>query len=147
MKDYDELSVALKTLAVLAPRFHARVIPMLLDFVRSIPTRTLTQGDSPIRASWRKYRLASHLIREAIDVPHAVRFVHTDRLLDFLLELWSSDDEEVRGKAERTLEALAEFDLNLFYGERGLGSMPQAEIVAYFAKFEDGRSSSEPLSS
>lgn len=136
--DYDELSVALKTLAVLAPRFHARVIPMLVDFVRLVPTRTLTQGNGPIPASWRKYRSASHLIREAIDVPRSVRFVHTDRLLDLLLELWSSDDEEVRGKAERTLEALGEFDLNLFYGERGLGVRPQAEIVAYFANFEDG---------
>lgn len=137
-KDYDELSAALKTLAVLAPRFHARVMPMLVDFVRSVPTRALTQGGEPIPASWRKYRSASHLIREAIDVPNTVRFVHTNRLLDFLLELWSSDDEEVRGKAERTLEALAEFDLNLFFGERGLGARPQAEVVAYFANFEDG---------
>jgi hypothetical protein len=136
--DYEELSVALKTLAVLAPRFHARVMPMLVDFVRSVPTRELTQGEGPIPASWRKYRSAGHLIREAIDVPHAVRFVHTNRLLDFLLELLGSDDEEVRGKAERTLEALAKFDLNLFYGERGLGARPQTEIVAYFANFEDG---------
>jgi hypothetical protein len=136
--DYEEVSAALKTLAVLAPRFHARVMPMLVDFVRSVPTRALTQGGEPIPASWRKYRSASHLIREAIDVPHTVRFVHTNRLLDFLLELWDSDDEEVRGKAERTLEALAEFDLNLFYGERGLGARPQTEIVAYFANFQDG---------
>lgn len=136
--DYDELSAALKTLAVLAPRFHARVMPMLVDFVRSVPMRALMQGGEPIPASWRKHRSASHLIREAVDVPHTVRFVHIDRLLDFLLELWGSDDEEVRGKAERTLEALAEFDLNLFYGEQGLGARPQAEIVAYFANFEDG---------
>jgi len=136
--DHEELSAALKTLAVLAPRFHARVMPMLVNFVRSVPTRALTQGGQPIPASWRKYRSASHLIREAIEVPHAVRFVHTDRLLDFLLELVGSEDEEVRGKAERTLEALAEFDLNLFYGERGLGARPQTEIVAYFANFEDG---------
>lgn len=135
--DYEEVSAALRTLAVLAPRFHARVMPMLVDFVRSVPTRALTQGGEPIPASWRKYRSASHLVREAIDVPNAVRFVHTKRLLDFLLELWGSDDEEVRSKAERTLEALAEFDLNLFYGERGLGARPQAEIVAYFANFED----------
>jgi hypothetical protein len=135
--DYEDLSAALKTLAVLAPRFHARVIPMLVDFVRSIPTRALTQGEEPIPAAWRRHRSASQLIREAIDVPHAVRFVHTDRLLDFLLELSGSGNEEVRGKAERTLEALAEFDLNLFYGEQGLGVRPQARIVAYFANFED----------
>lgn len=136
--DYDELSAALRTLAVLAPRFHARVIPMLVNFVRSVPTRALTWAGEPIPASRRQYWSASHLIREAIDVPHTVRFVHTDRFLDFLLELWGSDDEEIRGKAERTLEALAEFDLDLFYGERGLGARPQAEIVAYFANYEDG---------
>lgn len=135
--DYDELSAGLKTLAVLAPRFHARVMPMLVDFARSVPTRALTQDGEPLPTSWHKHRSASHLIREAIDVPHTVRFVHTDRLLDFLLELWGSDDEQVRGKVERTLEALAEFDLNLFHGERGLGARPQQEIVAYFTNFKD----------
>lgn len=136
--DYDELSAALKTLAVLAPRFHARVVPMLLEFVRSIPSRTLTQGEAPIPAPWREYRSATQLILDAIDVPHAVRLVHLRPLLDFLLELWGSDDEKIHSKAERTLEALAEFDLNLFYGERGIGAAPQAEIVAYFANFEGG---------
>ncbi|KRB11146.1 hypothetical protein [Lysobacter sp. Root690] len=135
--DYDELSAALKALAVLAPRFHARVIPMLSDFVRSVLNRTLEQGGESIPTSWIKYRSASHLVREAIDVPHAVRFVHTAPLLDFLLDLWKLDDEEVQNKAARMLEAIAEFDLNLFYGQQGLGARPQAEIVAYFGAFDD----------
>ncbi|GJG96825.1 hypothetical protein [Cupriavidus pauculus] len=136
--EYDELVGALKTLTVLAPRFHARVVPMLAEFVRTVSMRDLLQGGEPIPTAWRKYRSASHLIREAIEVPRSIRFVHISRLLDFLLELWRYDDDDVRGKAERALEALAEFDLNLFYGERGLGARPQAEIVNYFAALDDG---------
>lgn len=135
--DYDDLSAALKTLAVLAPRFHARVIPILTDFVRSVPARVLQQNGESVPLSWLKYRSPSHLIRDAIDVPHAIRFIHTERLLDFLVELWESTDADVRGKAAHTLGRLAEFDLNLFYGERGLGARPQAEIVAYFTKLSD----------
>ncbi len=135
--DYDDLSAALKTLAVLSPRFHARVVPMLADFVRSVPTRVLQQGGELIPSSWLKYRSPSHLIRDAIDVPHAIRFIHIDELLDFLVELWDSSDAGVSEKAAHELDGLAEFDLNLFYGERGLGARPQAEIVAYFTKFDD----------
>lgn len=135
--EYVELSAALKILTVLAPRFSFRVLPMLIEFVRSVPGRRLTWDGEPIPASRRKYRSASQLIRDAIDVPHAIRFVHMNALLDFLLELRDSEDKDVTGKADRTLEALAAFDLNLFYGERGVGARPQEEIVAYFAKMLD----------
>ena len=135
--DYEALSAALKTLAVLSPRFHARVIPILGDFVRSVPARALTYGGEPVPESRHRYWSVSHLIRESIDVPRSVRFVHMEQYLELLFHLWGSDDVDVRGKADRTLEGLAEFDLNIFYGERGVGALPQAQIVKYLAKFEN----------
>jgi hypothetical protein len=100
--DYDELSAALKTLAVLAPRFHGIVVPLLLSFVRTVPSRKLTHGSEQLPASWLRYRSAGHLIREAVDVTNPIRYVHTEAVIDFLLELSCSNDEEVRSSHSTT---------------------------------------------
>jgi len=135
--EYDELNEALKVLTVLASRFSFRVLPMLTAFVRSMPERVLTWGGEPIVASHRKYRSADQLIREAVDVPQSIRYVHIDALLGFLLEIWRSTDKDTSIKAERSLESLATFDLNLFYGDPPVGARPQREIVDYFAKMDN----------
>lgn len=136
--EYNELIAALKVLAVLATRFSYRVLPVLTAFVRSVQQRELTWGGGPVAASHRRYRSAEQLIREAVDVPEAIRYVHIDALMDFLLEIWRSKDSDTRNKAERALQSLATFDLNLFYGNPPLGARPQQEIVDYFARMEDG---------
>lgn len=138
--EYDDLAAALKVLTVLASRFSFRVLPMLTAFVRSVPDRVLTWGGEPVVASHQKYRSADQLIREAVDVPRSIRYVHIDGLLGFLLEIWHSKDKDTSNKAEQALESLATFDLNLFYGDPPVGARPQQEIVDYFAKME-----SEPL--
>lgn len=135
--EYDDLAAALKVLTVLASRYSFRVLPMLTAFVRSVPERKLTWGGEPITVSHRKYRSADQLIREAVDVPQSIRYLHIDALLDFLLEIWRSKDKDTSNKAERALESLATFDLNLFYGDPPVGARPQREIVDYFAKMEN----------
>jgi len=138
--EYDDLAAALKVLSVLASRFSFRVLPVLTAFVRSVPDRVLTWGGEPIIASHRKYRSVDQLIREALDVPQSIRYVHVDALMGFLLEVWRSQDKDTSNKAERALESLATFDLHLFYGDPPLGARPQREIIDYFAKMEN-----EPL--
>ncbi len=137
--EYDELSDALETLTVLAPRFHLAVLPLLESFVRSVPTRPLNQGGSPLSQSKLRYRSASTLICEAIDVAARVRYLHMEKVVDFLLELSRASDAEVRSKAERTLEALAEFNLDVFYGEYGIGAEPQARIVTHLTEMGDAQ--------
>lgn len=135
--DYDEISGALRTLSVLAPRFHGAVLPLLVDFVHSIPSRSLTHEGEPIPASRLRYRSAGHLIQEAIDVVHPLRYLYVEAVVDFLLELSRKDEEDVRSKAARALEALAKFDLHVAYGDRGLGAQPQARIVTHLATQDD----------
>jgi len=132
--DYDELDGALKILAVLAPKFHGAVLPVLVKFVRSVPTRVLTQSGEPIGADRQRYRSASQLIREAIEVPSAIRYIHTAEVVSFLLELSRSSDKEVKNKAESQLENLAEFNLHHF---NTLGAGPQKVIVEQLAKLDD----------
>ena len=135
--EYDELVSALKTVAVLTPKFHAAVLPLLTRFVESVPQRALTMDGEPIHESRTRYRSPGHLIREAIDATTPVRYLHTVALVDFLLPLSRSSDTEVAGKARRAFESLVEFDLGIFYGEHGLGAQPQADIVARLAQLED----------
>ena len=133
--DYDELLEALKTLAVLVPRFHMATLPLLETFVHSVPNRALTQDGSPISGT--RYRSTESLIREAIDVAEKVRYLHTEQVVDFLLEMSRATDKEVKAKADRALESLATFDLDVFYGEAALGAAPQARMVTHLAGLQD----------
>lgn len=135
--DYAELVNALKTLAVLTPKFHAVVLPLLTRFVESVPHRTLTEDGEPIGEAGFRYRSSGHLIREAIEATQPLRYLHTVALVDFLITLSRSSDKEVAGKARRAFESLVEFDLNVFYGENGLGAQPQIDIVARLAQLTD----------
>lgn len=137
--DYDELVGALKTLSVLAPRFHGAVLPLLVDFAHSILSRTLTSEGEPIPPSRLRYRSSSHLVRDAIDVADTVRYLHTEAVVDFLLDLTQTEDEEVRAKAARAIEALAQFDLQVFYGPQGLGAEPQTRLVTHLAHQDDAK--------
>ena len=130
--EYGELSEALKTLAVLVPRFHMATLPMLETFVRSVSSRTLTEGGTPIFGARLRYLSPESLIREAIDVADNLRYVHTEQVTDFLLEMSRAEDKDVRAKAERSLETLATFDLNVFYGEPPCGAEPQARMITHF---------------
>lgn len=129
--DYNEISESLKILAVLVPKFHMAILPLLRTFVRSVPNLALTQDGSPIAGSRLRYRSADSLTREAIDVVEKIRYLHTEQVVDFLLEMSCVDNKETKVKADRALESLATFDLDIFYGELPLGAEPQARLVSY----------------
>jgi len=135
--DYDELINSLKIVSVLTPKFHAAVLPLLMRFVESVPHRMLTMDGEPIQESRLRYRSPGHLIREAIEATNPVRYLHTVALLDFLLVLSRSSDTEVASKARRAFESLVEFDLNVFYGEHGVGAQPQIDIVTRLGQLEN----------
>ncbi|MFK3789187.1 hypothetical protein ACI2KO_02870 [Pseudomonas piscis] len=133
--DYVELLEALKTLAVLVPRYHMATLPLLQSFVRSLPSRVLSQDGEPI--SGVRYRSSESLVREAIEVAEEARYLHTEQVTDFLLEMSRATDNEVVAKAERALELLATFDLEVFYGEPAQGAVPQKRMVTYLASLSD----------
>lgn len=135
--DFDALSEALKVLAVLVPRFHMATLPLLEYFVRSISERSLTLEGEPIAGAMRRYRSSEVLIEEAIEVVEKLRYVHTEHVVDLLLELSTRAEQEVKTRAERALTSLAAFDLDIFYGEPPRGAEPQARLVAHLGKMDD----------
>ena len=134
--EFDELSGALKTLSVLAPKFHRAIVPLLTTFVRSVGPKTLTQRDAPLSRSLGRYQTASVLIREAIEVAEQIRYLNTEEVLDFLLELSRSSDQNVRSKTQQAMQKLAEFNIDVFFGEHGQGAGPQARIVAHLSRLD-----------
>ncbi len=134
--EYEELSDALKTLAVLAPRFHMALMPMLTNFVRSLRSRILTHGDFPVIQSITRYRSADDLISMGIDAARQIRYVHTEIFVEFLLEMSRRDGKEIQRKAEQALDEIAEFDLDVFYEQRQ-GAAVQARIVRHLAGLSD----------
>lgn len=135
--EYDELLEALKTLAVLVPRYHMAIMSLVTMFVRSLPDRTLTESGEPIAGIKLRYRSAGVLIREAIEVAFKLRYVHTETVVDFLLEMSRADDKDVSTRAGRAVIEMATFDLDIFYGDSQLGAQPQALIVAHLQSFQD----------
>lgn len=130
--DYDELRGALQILRVLAPNYHGAVIPALTTFARTLPTRVLTDGGEPINPHG--YRSAAELIGEAIDVPNAIRYAHMDAMVDFLLELTRSPDNDVVSKSQTALQRLATIGLDYF---PTLGVEPQKSLLNKLAGLSD----------
>lgn len=139
--DFETLEDSLKTLRVIARQFPARAMDALVDFVRSVPGRSLSHGDQPFSDYLKKYRDAAALTRESIDAASALRYLETERVLALLLELARVSDDNVRNKALQAMNDLAEFNLDVFYGAEdrggGLGADPQLRIVRYFNSLKD----------
>ncbi|MBA5639461.1 hypothetical protein H3H37_20570 [Duganella sp. LX20W] len=135
--EYNALSESLKILAVLVPRFHMATLPTLTSFVRTISNRGLTEEGKPLSETQVRYWTHESLIREAIDVAEKIRYVHTEDVIDFLLEMSQSAEEEVRAKAERSLESLAAYHLDIFFSTPPRGAEPQARLVTHLSKLKD----------
>jgi len=135
--EYQELLEALKTVGVLVPRFHMAILPELKTFVRSIKLRSLSDNAVPIATEMLRFKSPENLIREAIDVAARVRYIHTEQLIDFLLEVSAMNDGEVKAEAERCFEDLATFNMDVFYGDPPRGAEPQARTVGHLSNLKD----------
>lgn len=134
--DFETLFAALKTLRVIAHKVPIPAITALEEFTKSLSDRTITHGDEPMSQYLKKYRTASVLTKEAIEVAGVIRYIETESVLSYFLRLSQSPDDDIRDKTGQALQELAEFDLGVFYGDdirHGLGAQPQERIVAYFS--------------
>ena len=135
--DYNAVSHALKTLAVLVVRYHMATTELLQAFVTSIEERALTIDGAPISPAGARHSSAGQLIREAIEVAERVAYVHTDWFIRFLLSLTQHPETEVAKKAQRALESLATFNLDVFYGDPPRGAEPQTRLVSHLSQLGD----------
>jgi hypothetical protein len=134
--EFNRLESSLKKLHAIAHRFPARAVNDIAQFLNSLPRRNLTYGDEPFSNYHKKYKTPATLMREAIEVAGAMRYLDTENVLSLLLEMTRRPEDDVRNKALEAMRELAEFNLDIFYGRDGhggLGAEPQSRIVAQFS--------------
>ena len=138
--EFVRLEASLKTLCAIAHKFPTRAVNDLKEFLHSIPERALTYTDEPLSDYLKKYKTAATLMREAIEVASAVRYLETENVLSLLLAMARRPEEDVRNNALEAMGKLAEFNLDVFYGNEergGLGAEPQLRVVALFATLKN----------
>lgn len=136
---YTEISDALKVLGVLAPKFHGAVVPLLAGLVRRVQAGGMPREDSQTSRILGAEQAASLLILEAIEVAQTIQYVRTPEVFGLFLEVSAFPEVDLKATAERAMESLAEFNLDIFFGKHGQGATPQAQIVGYLAELDDGK--------
>lgn len=139
---YELLEQHLKELDAIGHRSSNVVVDILLTFIRTIESREITysQQDPLFENEIRKYNNASSLIVRAVEVLIRLRYLETRSILHALMNLSKHASENVRTKSVEGLKALADYDIDVFYGDEkqpGIGAAPQKQIIDEIEAFED----------
>jgi hypothetical protein len=133
-RDYDILTQNLAALDVFGYRFSTRTIEIVESFIRSIEGRELvySEHERAVSRDVSAYKNSATLLIQAIEVVSGLRYLETVSVLRILLGLAKHKSDKVRKKAFEALEALAAYNIDVFYGQDrkgGIGATPQMMIV------------------
>jgi hypothetical protein len=139
---YDLLEQHLKVLDAISHRFSNVVVDILLTFIRTIELREITysQQDPLFESDIRQYNNAFSLIVRAVDILIRLRYLETRSILHALMNLSKHASEHVRTKSAEGLKALADYDIDVFYGDEkqpGIGATPQKQIIDEIEPLKD----------
>src|SRR4051812_13729878 len=116
--EYELLTQSLAALDVFGYRFSTRAIEVLGSFIETIEARELIYSEEE-RAFARDisaYKNAQALLIQAIEVLSGLRYLETASVLRTLMSLARHGSEKVRKKTFEALDALAGYNLDVFYG-------------------------------
>src|SRR5207245_915181 len=115
---YELLEQDLTILEVIADRFSADSVDILLKFVGSIDGRKLVYSEQAGIFSSRvaQYQNAQTLIVRALEVLLRLRYLETKSVFWAALELSERPVEVIKAKAMEGLKTLVKYDLRAFYG-------------------------------
>jgi hypothetical protein len=132
--EYELLTQSLDILDVIGYRFSDRAVGIIDLFIRSIEARKLryTHAEEFLSREIERYNDARTLIAKALEVAIHLRYYQTQLVLRILLRASNHPSEPIRKKACEGLGALANYDLDVFYGpdrRGGVGAAPQQQII------------------
>lgn len=141
-RDYEQLTYSLAVLEVIGYRLSVDTVDVLGAFVRAIEHRDLQYSaeERAFAPEIFKYRNAQTLVVKAIEVLVALRYLETLSVLQILLELTRHASEQVQRKAFEALSALADYNIEVFYGRqgvRGIGARPQRVVIDKLEQLSD----------
>jgi hypothetical protein len=140
--EYGLLEQNLEILATIGYRGSAFVVDVLVKFIHVIESRKITYSEQEalLQEAFGKYHTASSLVVRAVEVLIRLRYLETKRVLQILMGLSNHPSDSVRKKAFEGLEALANYDIRVFYGDgqqAGIGATPQKHILDEIEPFKD----------
>lgn len=132
--EYETLLQSLEVLNVIGYRFSDRTVSAIASFIETVEERKLThsQEHQAFVDYISKYSNAQSLIVKAVEVADRLRYYETKAVLRILMALLGHHSESVRAKVRGSLDSLAKYDLDVFYGEDrkgGIGPAPQNEVL------------------
>ncbi|HAU0992125.1 TPA: hypothetical protein ACGAPA_000730 [Legionella pneumophila] len=133
--EYDMLSNYIDLLDVIAFRVYEKAISIfviLLERLKDIQLSYQQIPNYPLE-QLKKLYTRNKLVIQVLDALNHIRYHEPEKILDIIFEYSIHEDEDVKQKAIRGIEAFAQYNLDVFYGDgkgwKGLGWLPQEEIL------------------
>lgn len=133
--EFDSISEQIAFLKIIARIFPKEVVSIYLELLPRLNSIDLSYEEIPnipldgLKSIYTKEKL----IIQVFNALETVRYHDIEKIINILFEYAIHEDENVRKQAIRGLEAIAQYNLDVFYGDRkefhGLGWWPQEKIV------------------
>lgn len=141
-QDYELLTRELGVLDAIGYRFSAQTVSILTSFIKSIERRGLQYSEEELAFGREiaRYRNAQTLIVKAVEVLAGLRYLETSSVLQILLDLTKHPSEQLQKRAIESLNALADYNIDVFYGRDrtgGIGAAPQKVVIDALEKLRD----------
>jgi hypothetical protein len=140
---YDHIHDQLELLDKISYRVHEETVRVIRIFLERLKSLDLTYEEIP---GYSKEKLSEYqnnftLMVKALEVLENIRFHQPDEILDIFFEYSCHTEESVAKQATHGIEELAEYDLDIFYGDgkdwAGLGWEPQEKVINKIDSFDE----------
>jgi hypothetical protein len=140
---YDHIAEQLELLDAIAHRVADNAVSAIDKLLTRLETLKFNhQGKSESSDDWiRKYKSNYTLMVKALEVLQHIRYHQIEDILNIFFKYSCHEEESVAKQAKQGIEKLAEYNLDIFYGDgkewQGLGTMPQDEVLKKIESFND----------
>ncbi|STX50488.1 Uncharacterised protein [Legionella busanensis] len=139
--EFDAISEQIAILKIIARLFPKEVVSIYLELLPRLNSIELsyTEISNISLDGFKSIYTKEKLIIQIFNALETVRYHDIEKILNILFEYTIHEDEEVRKQATRGLEAIAQYNLEVFSGDgkefHGLGWWPQEKTVEKIQSF------------
>jgi hypothetical protein len=134
--EYESLEFSIEVLLTVGFRRSGETEAAISLFARSVESRNLTYSSvhDALFPGMSRHRNAISLISKCIKVLSKLRYLETRNVVETLLWASTHPDDVVRAEATSALDALARYNLSVFFGneaegKRGIGAAAQLSVL------------------
>ncbi len=138
---YDDISHQIELLQIIAYRVYKKAVDTIRNLLNRLVTLELTYEETPDYPARElsKYQNNHTLMIKAIETLERIRYHQSSDILDIFFKYSCHENEGVSKQAKLGIEKLAEYNLDIFYGDgkkwAGLGWEPQKKVLELISSF------------